>query len=217
MRIFLTTTMSVTMAMALLAASAAPAAVITRDYVFDLGTATASGAYTYVQSTDGPLTVSAGDTLQGTVSFLGGPITLTNDPTSPGPGYELVGLNFYSNGGTTTGTSVISLTGISGDYTGLASYSGATIGGLFASAFNDLTPTAFSFTGLTYSLSFESGTATSFRAPQLELAYDARLGGAPASDVPEPAIWAMMLAGFGAMGASMRKRRLIALDGSPAL
>jgi hypothetical protein len=205
------------MAVALLATTAAPAAVITRDYVFDLGTATTSGVFTYVQSMDGPVAVSAGDTLQGTVSFLGGPITLTNDPTSPGGGYELVGLNFYSNGGTTTGTSVISLTGITGDYIGLGSYSGTTIGGLFTSAFNDLTPTAFSFTGLTYSLSFESGTATSFRAPQLELGYNTTLGGTPVSDVPETATWAMMLVGFGAIGASMRKRRRIVLNESPAL
>ena len=31
---------------------------------------------------------------------------------------------------------------------------------------------------------------------------------APAGNVPEPAIWGMMLLGFGAVGAAMRRRRI---------
>ncbi len=36
------------------------------------------------------------------------------------------------------------------------------------------------------------------------------------SGVPEPATWAMMLLGFGAVGASMRRRRMVALTGQLA-
>jgi hypothetical protein len=33
-------------------------------------------------------------------------------------------------------------------------------------------------------------------------------GGAPVGGVPEPATWAMMLVGFGAAGAALRRRRI---------
>lgn len=39
-----------------------------------------------------------------------------------------------------------------------------------------------------------------------------RLGGVSTNAVPEPATWAMMLAGFGAMGVAMRRRRKVAVS-----
>ncbi|MBB6124472.1 PEPxxWA-CTERM sorting domain-containing protein [Sphingobium subterraneum] len=39
-----------------------------------------------------------------------------------------------------------------------------------------------------------------------------RLGGISTAAVPEPTTWAMMLAGFGAMGVAMRRRRKVAVS-----
>jgi hypothetical protein len=54
---------------------------------------------------------------------------------------------------------------------------------------------------------FQSGGALELRANQLKLVADGAIGGGGTGAVPEPASWAMMIAGFGLVGASARRRR----------
>ncbi|MFD1787914.1 choice-of-anchor C family protein [Sphingomonas floccifaciens] len=63
------------------------------------------------------------------------------------------------------------------------------------------TPFTYSFVAgaSTTTLAFTSGTQTAF-GPALD--------GVSVTAVPEPATWAMMLIGFGAVGASMRRKRV---------
>jgi hypothetical protein len=63
----------------------------------------------------------------------------------------------------------------------------------FSIAFTGLTP-AFSIAANGYGSNFNANVAGSF-------------AGSTGSAVPEPAMWAMMLAGFGFTGAAMRRRR----------
>lgn len=200
-------------------ASAAQAVVVTYDMVIDLGTAKQSGNRTTVNLPADTISLLPGDTLKGTVTFTGGDIvTLTNNAIAPGQ-FELVQLSFTpkpSVGNVDQSVSSVSFLGVSGDYIGgsVVQSMGTTI--LTADAFANLTATSFSFTGFTYRLDYFAGSATAFTPSQLSLGYTVGIS-APPPSVPEPATWAMMIGGFGAIGASMRQRRRIARGGSPAL
>lgn len=63
---------------------------------------------------------------------------------------------------------------------------------------------SFTATGASSTLAFTSTTATAF-GPALD--------GVSVAAVPEPATWAMMIFGFGLVGAAMRRRR----SGTPVL
>jgi hypothetical protein len=76
----------------------------------------------------------------------------------------------------------------------------------YASAFTDFAPTGDK------ALSIELTSVSKFTVSNGELdSFNGVSTGSFASDVPEPAAWAMMLVGFGGMGATMRARRKRAL------
>ncbi|WP_253717080.1 PEPxxWA-CTERM sorting domain-containing protein [Sphingomonas sp. AP4-R1] len=189
--------------------SAAQAVVVNYDLVIDLSKATQSGNRTTVNLPADMISLLPGDTLKGTVSFTGGSIvTLTNNTSSPGQ-YELVQLVFTprpSVGNVDQAVSSVSLTGVSGNYTGDSAIQTMITTNLTASAFADLTATSFSFTGFTYRLDYYAGSARAFTPSQLTLGYTVGVS-APPPSVPEPATWAMMIGGFGAIGARLRRTR----------
>lgn len=79
----------------------------------------------------------------------------------------------------------------------------AAAGGQFLLSGHVISPTAFGPAELNQ---FVAGSTTSNDITQLELTFSATGGG-----VPEPATWAMMIIGFGAIGASMRRRQKVAV------
>jgi hypothetical protein len=54
----------------------------------------------------------------------------------------------------------------------------------------------------------KSGIETAALAPAPAPADDSGLGGLGGGGVPEPSAWALMICGFGAVGAALRRRRL---------
>lgn len=73
-------------------------------------------------------------------------------------------------------------------------------------------PTTSSFVGFvsTTGLTGLTARATTGTASYWATVNNLTLGGATANAVPEPATWAMMMLGFGAMGAAMRRRPKVA-------
>ena len=141
--------------------------------------------------------------------LMDGPLSRIVNGTGDGNGFA---------GAITTFTTTFSLAGydaanatLSGqvlfDNFGEIFLNGNQIGGTFT-GFNSLTPfgtNANFFNGALNTLSFVLRNDTGPQAFQVAgLTVTAEL--LPAAAVPEPASWAMMIAGFGLVGASMRKR-----------
>ena len=104
--------------------------------------------------------------------------------------------------------SEFTITGITG--TAITSLSAVSTAGLFNTTNNPAPSIALSFTGTSIGILFgtRSGSTPIFDfatngTGQAVFAYNG--GGA----VPEPASWAMLIAGFGLVGASMRRRRAV--------
>jgi len=79
----------------------------------------------------------------------------------------------------------------------------AAAGGQFLLSGRVISPTLF---GATQPNQFAAGTTSGSDITQLELTFTDVAGG-----IPEPATWAMMIIGFGAIGASMRRRKKVAV------
>jgi hypothetical protein len=75
-------------------------------------------------------------------------------------------------------------------------------------AFGGLSLASSNFDGLTYSLAGNTITIDWAGGSAADTNYTATFDIAPAG-VPEPATWAMMLVGFGAIGLGMRRRRAL--------
>ena len=206
----------------------AAAAVHTVSFTLDLATITSASfnfppdqiTQTYLTLTGfTPFTVSNGDTVNFTVDFTGtmngGPAnTYTVSPSVAGPFGQTFLLYFQQSGGGqpanpyTTPQSPLVLGGASGDLTGLnllvdcptclAARAGRASGAAYGS---------ISFTSLTGSLGF--ALDSDFEVNQVTLL--AQVGSANnLGGVPEPASWAMLIAGFGLAGAVQRRQRVTA-------
>ena len=151
-----------------------------------------------------PFTVSAGDEIQVNLT-LDGPFTV------PGAsGYQFFGVNFVNSGGAnpvflpsppapeaTTGT--ISFSGGTGAALGSL---GTNCGNCLTALLGRPSGSGFTFTGL-YADTFvgDPTLAAPFTVDDVTISYQVN------SAVPEPATWAMMLAGLAGLGMVMRWRR----------
>ena len=150
--------------------------------------------------------LNPGDSINGTVLFNGGRLQISDSGHGD---YEIA--TFFPFISTNIDDATYSdinvmLLGVKGDYTGpaniMGNISGAVLGGY---RIGDLTGSSFSFSGLQFTVNYQSGNATSF--DPYVVAQFTRVDGAVLSSVPEASTWAMMLLGFGAMGTAMRRPR----------
>jgi hypothetical protein len=146
--------------------------------------------------------------LDGDPTFTG-PLTQQINGLTSGDKYKL---SFYWAGGelsNRTGFSTEQLTGSFGNSTfGTEIYHNQNPANV-AGSFGGWTLETFTFTAhaATQTLSFLSvGTAPAANLPPV-----AFLDGVTLTGVPEPAVWALMLLGFGGVGALIRRRRRLAL------
>ncbi len=198
---------------ALTAAVPASAATFVRDAVIDVSAYLPGTTYSLNLGANriafDPVTVAIGDVVTGTVTFSGG----RTATVSNGSGSELVRLLLSQpNFANTRATYSLTFNDVSGNLnqptdpqTGLpTAFTGTSSGTAAGPTANlNLTDSTFSFSGFTYRLTYETAAtnldATNFGANRISFAD-------PASAVPEPATWAMMLIGFGAIGGTMRRR-----------
>jgi hypothetical protein len=128
-------------------------------------------------------------------------------------GGTLLGSTTVTAGSATSGgfryVSVPTLTLAAGDYY---------IGGGQSASDGDLYKTSVSNivtgTGITFLAAARSGSSSGFAFPSVVSAASGRFGPNfvyTAAAVPEPASWAMLIAGFGIMGAAMRHRRRVSI------
>jgi hypothetical protein len=106
---------------------------------------------------------------------------------------------------------------VAADFNGVAAIMGrapnrALIWGAFAPlASNNTIEWAFAFSGNNWQIagtSFGPDTVPNFNSPDADMNFWAFTGGNGV--VPEPASWAMLIAGFGLVGAVARRRRVVA-------
>ena len=150
-----------------------------------------------------PFTVSQGDEIQATVT-LDTPLTI---PSSLPGGLQFVGLNFSNTDGSDPGTSsnnnTISGYDIFSGGTGISTdQMGTNCGNCLSALFGQAGDT-FSFSGL-FADSTMNQLDTSYLVNDVTLSYQVN---AFPSAVSEPATWAMLLLGFGAVGLMMRGAR----------
>jgi hypothetical protein len=153
-----------------------------------------------------PFTVEEGDTIQATLTLVGGFVV-------PASGEQLFGLNFFRTDGadpvitagpsetTVSGSGVFSFTG---GPTGLPSNAqGGACGNCLTSIMGQIPGNAFTFDGFTLTQTIDRLGAP-YEINTASFSYQLRdtIGA-----VPEPATWAMMIFGFGAVGSAMRQQR----------
>lgn len=151
-----------------------------------------------------PISLGVGDTLDLTINFTNGPMVV-------GDGSALwIGLltNGASGGVTTTATMFVL-----GGSANMAASFGTTqlnnfvhVGNYFNAGQFQTAPGDMSFAGLRQTMVFDSDNIGSPRLYDRAFFYFEQL---PAG-IPEPQSWAMLIAGFGLVGAAARRRRVTA-------
>lgn len=163
----------------------------------------------------GPIAIAVGDTLEGTITFANnGRITVFDGAQFPGS--EWITGSFLPDLGTTAfSTGSFQLLGVEGDYLAPTTIqSSPASGALVFSKVTNYTDTSFSFTGVTFSLTYvdnhtpDDFPLTSHVTPsRLAIALTpAAISEGPAG-VPEPATWALATLGFASIGSALRRRR----------
>lgn len=163
----------------------------------------------------GPIDISVGDTLKGAIAFTnGGRVTVFNGSID---NRERVSASFAPSTGTTAfSAGSLKLLGIQGDYVGPATIASLPVGGAIAfSGRGNLTNTSFSFSGISFSITYvDNSTGGDFplttRVTPSFLSFPIETVTISESAVPEPATWAVMILGFGAVGSALRTRRRFA-------
>ena len=223
------------LAAGLTVASAASAAVVVVTETFDLTKANVTATSIVSNNNTGfsptvnnvsPLSVSNGDSIDYKVSFLPGQgVNLTGTFGDFGL-FEIALVSPSSNGFALTAGSTLSLFDTSGNLiTTALSPAGASFGiNGFTSTQSNIVggtfgPIAIPITGTIGAVEFKdpnvSLTQTATLTSQV-LSFTATSGGfqvvsVPVKGVPEPATWAMLVMGFGGLGAVLRRRRTLAL------
>ena len=80
-----------------------------------------------------------------------------------------------------------------------------------AGSFGGLTSTGFTGVGETHGIIKFTGTFSSISFTDTSENWHGFTVGIGSSVVPEPASWAMLIAGFGLVGATLRRRRMAAI------
>jgi len=139
----------------------------------------------------------AGDTITGTFSFANGQAFTIQDAGS----FEYFYLALTGTTNSISSTYSISLNGVGGSVNSTTYNSQGNGGFIAVGDFGNLTDSSFSFTGFNYSVAITAGSGQNFTASSLSGSKGV------VGSVPEPASWAMMLTGFGAVGFAMRRNR----------
>lgn len=197
---------------------AASAAVVNYAGVIDLDPSMFSGTGTLVVPLPGgPMALNIGDTLQGTITFANkGRITVFNGTTIPGD-RESISASFSPDTGTTAESiGTFRFLGRHGDYL-LADtiVSNGFVGAVGFGKTANYTNSRFSFTGIAFNLTYvddldpqDGAVFTSHVTPGLiGFPFETTV---ISEGVPEPATWALLLVGFGAVGQGLRRRRALA-------
>ena len=151
-----------------------------------------------------PVSLTVGDTLDLTISFSGGPLTLG------GGGALWIGLLTGDGSGTINTDSVLSFTGASANISGAGPLNQNNlfvhVGSYFGNTAYQTAAGPITFTSINQVVTLSSDDIGGPRSYDRAFFYyeTAAVGGG----VPEPASWAMLIAGFGLTGAAMRRRRI---------
>lgn len=180
-------------------AGAANAATITVSATFDPATLT---PFSLNNVAIDPVVIDAGDTLDITIAFLGGPVTI-------GAGSAIwFGLLASGDSDTLDTSSTISFTGGSANL--LSSFGPlgqinefVHVGSYFANALITTGGGDFSFTTANQLLDVISAPAGARGYERAFFYYETTATGGV---IPEPATWGLMIAGFGLVGAAIRRR-----------
>jgi hypothetical protein len=161
----------------------------------------------------GAIPLAVGDTLTGTITFAGHD-SITVFPSSTLSGREWLHAFFEPDPGTTAeSTGDFTLLGVTGDYDGPSTIVSSPISGAVGfSKITNLTNTSFSFTGISFNISYvddvDGGGPGPFTTEVTPGFFEVALTPSIIS-VPEPRTWALLILGFASAGAALRRRRTI--------
>lgn len=149
-----------------------------------------------------PVTIGTGDTLDLTIQFVGGPVTI-------GAG-SAIWFGLLTSGGSDSieTSSLLSFTGNSANLPAsigplLQTNSFVHLGNYFGSvAVGD-----YSFTTANQLLDVLDAPVVPRSYDRAFFYYETTITGSAGPAVPEPATWAMLISGFGLVGATLRRRR----------
>ena len=194
-------------------AATASATVIDYTTVVDLDPSMFTGTSLNVPLSGGPIPLNVGDTLQGTITFANnGRITVFDNPNLGGTEWirGIFSPDFLTSA-QSTGT--FSLLGVQGDYLLPATITSSNIDGAVGFSRNDnFTNSSFSFTGVTFSLTYVDTEPQDvpFSSHVTPSRFGVVLTPASISEgaaVPEPATWGMAILGLGMVGQLRRLQR----------
>jgi hypothetical protein len=184
--------------------SSAYAAVVTVNHVYNPANIIQSSLVGELLAS--PITLGVGDTLDLTLTFTGGATVFANGEDG------LWGLVLISDGpsGSLETTGSLEFLGasanvVSGPIALSQTNSFVHLGSYYTSTLYRLDSNQISFTGLRQIITINSddiGVAREYRTVALTY-FSGQVGG---EVVPEPATWAMMIGGFGMLGAAARRR-----------
>jgi hypothetical protein len=188
----------------LLAASAAPAATVVVNHVYNPASIILGNINGELLAT--PFTLEAGDTLDITITFTGGAlVTATGED-----GLWLLSLTSGPSGTLNTSGTLeflgASANVVAGPIPLSQSNSFSHVGSFYPSGLYRLDSNPISFTGLRQIITIDSDNIGEPRE-YFNVALTHFSGTVVGGVIPEPGTWALLIAGFGLVGAAARRRR----------
>lgn len=206
-------------------AGEAGATTIVRNYTVDLSASgnpvgQESPRFAIIGFSGADIPAQRGNIITGEIRFSGDAIFTLLDSNARVP--EGFGFGFTGNVPGINSAISWSFIGTSGDYVGPQQFSyrgggqGFTITNSGILGQVNLTNSRFSFSGVRYQVEFLAGTGGTLNVrnfssgPALYSFPPVVPPPPPPGAIPEPGTWAMLIAGFGVVGASLRRRRVVA-------